>query len=164
MHVTLLLVFAAPYDTLPHFSAPKDSTPKACVIVQVAFLAKLMEHDAKDSDVLKLQKERARDRVRAMAKIHEAINSGDWNAADLGLYVKEQRLLWENLSGLATRPVDKLKCAEMRLEAVKEFEKFITARVEVGSDPSQNQDFVKAARLDAEIDLLKLKDALKAKK
>jgi hypothetical protein len=72
--------------------------------------------------------------------------------------------LWENLAGLTTRPEEKLKCAEMRLEAAKEFEKFIAARVEVGSDPSQNQDFAKAFRLDAEIDLLKLKEALKDKK
>jgi hypothetical protein len=52
----------------------------------------------------------------------------------------------------------------MRLEAAKEFEKFIAIRVELASDPSQTLDFVKAARLDAEIDLLKLKEALKDKK
>jgi hypothetical protein len=36
-------------------------------------------------------------------------------------------------------------------------EAFTDIRVKVGSDPSQNRDFATAARIDAEIDLLKFK-------
>jgi hypothetical protein len=52
----------------------------------------------------------------------------------------------------------------MRVADVKWFEHFIATRVEVGSDPSQNLSMVKAVRIDAEINLLNLKEALKAGK
>ena len=160
MFTVLLLALAASPDP-----EPKDPKAKEGVTIKLdPFIAKLVEPDAKDSEVVKLQKERARERAIYVVKTQEVIKIGNWNAAHFGEYAKEQRTLWENLAGLATKPEDKMKCAEMRLEAAKEFEKFVTSRVNVGSDPSQNQDFAKAFRLDAEIDLLKLKEALKDKK
>jgi hypothetical protein len=165
MLTLILLALAAPLSPVQKDSDPKDPKAKDGVTIKLdPFVAKLVEPDEKDSEVLKLQKERARERAIYIAKTQEVIKVGNWNHEWLGEYAKEQRTLWENLSGLASKPEDKLKCAEMRVAAAKEFEKFITTRVEVGSDPSQNQEFAKAFRIDAEIDLLKLKEALKDKK
>ena len=164
MFTVLLLALAASPDP-----EPKDPKAKEGVTIKLdPFIAKLVEPDAKDSEVVKLQKERARERAIYVVKTQELLKVGDaksfWNSAHFGEYSKEQRTLWENLAGLVSKPEDKLKCAEMRVEGAKEFEKFIEKRVDAGLDPSQNQDFAKAARIDAEIDLLKLKEALKDKK
>jgi hypothetical protein len=162
--VVLLALVASPCPA-QRDSDPKDPKAKEGETIKLdPFIAKLVEPDAKDSAVVKLQKERTRERAIYVAKTQEVIKIGNWNAAHFGEYVKEQLTFWENLAGLASKPEDKLKCAEMRVEGAKEFEKFITARVKGGLDPSQNQDFAKAARIDAELDLLKLKEALKDKK
>ena len=123
-------------------------------------MEKLVAPNPKDSELLKIQKERALERAIYFEKSKMVIDAGRWNANFFGDYIKEVRLLWENLAELTTRPEDKVKCYEMRLEAAKEFEKFIRSRVEVGSDPSQYLNVAKAARLDAEVDLIKLKEAV----
>jgi hypothetical protein len=144
---------------------PKESRPREDQNVKLdPYIAKLVEPEASDSAVLKLQKERVRERAIYLAKMQEVIKSGIWTAANFGDYIKEQRTFWEQLPGLASKPEDKLKCAEMRVEATKEFEKFIGIRVNEAGEPMQALNFAKAARLDAEIDLLKLKEALKAGK
>jgi hypothetical protein len=63
------------------------------------------------------------------------------------------------------KPEDKLKCYELRLSFLKMMEQFTVNRVQVGSDPAHNRDIATAARIDAEIDLLRFKDEMaKAKK
>jgi hypothetical protein len=128
-----------------------------------------MEPAEKDSPLLQLQKERARERALRFGKSREVFvigleRYGEWKESELAEHMKELRALWENLDELTTRPDEKLKCAESRVAAMKEFEKFISGRVDAGRDPSQSLDFAKAARLDAEIELLKLKESLQDKK
>jgi hypothetical protein len=128
------------------------------------FIAKLINPDSKDTPLVKLQKARARSRALFVCKVEELMLNSSWPVLHIKECAAEHLVLWENLEELAQTPADKLKCAEMRIEAAKEYEKFIATRVEVGSDPSMNSNFATAARIDAEINLLKLKESLKDKK
>jgi hypothetical protein len=128
------------------------------------FVAELLKPDASDTALLALQKERTRHRA-IYIEINEEIRIIGISCVPMFMeYVQEQRTLWENLAELAVAPEDKLKCAEMRITTARQFELFVASRVEVGSDPSENLNVAKAARLDAEIELLKLKQAIKDKK
>jgi hypothetical protein len=128
------------------------------------FIAKLIAPDVNDSPLLKLQKERARARALFVFKVDEGMPISSWSTRYITECAEERLVLWENLEEVAQTPADKLKCAEMRLEAAKGFEKYSSTRVEVGSDHSLTLNFAKAARIDAEINLLKLKETLKDKK
>ncbi|HEV3383647.1 MAG TPA: hypothetical protein VG097_02465 [Gemmata sp.] len=116
-----------------------------------------MKPDPNDSPIRKLQRERCRERAIYLAKVNTLIAIGKSNPQDFLDYLKLSATLTENLQELVDKPAAKLKCLEMRVELLKTGEKFIETRVLVGSDPSQNLNAAKAARLDAEIDLLKFK-------
>jgi outer membrane protein TolC len=60
--------------------------------------------------------------------------------------------------------MDKVKCYELRIEALKYIYKFTATRVRVGTDPSTNADLAKAAALEAEIALLKFKSVIEKQK
>jgi hypothetical protein len=113
--------------------------------------------DPKDSDLRKLMKERVRERAQYLVRVQEMIAIGRWDATFFSEVVKNEALLWENVAELLDQQADKVKCFEKRVEKFKEFEKFIAAGVDVGNQPPQNLNLAKAARLDAEIALLKLK-------
>jgi hypothetical protein len=141
------------------------SNPPAYEIKLDPFVVKLIKPDANDTALLKLQKARPHARALYMAKWKEVIDIGASSVAYFyDEVIREQRELWNNLAELATTPEDKIKCAEMHVADMKWIEKVITKNVEVGAFYSHYGNFAKAARLDAEIDLLKLKEALKAGK
>jgi len=146
--VALALLIAQP--------APKKEVPKLD-----PFIAKAVEADANDTPLRKLQKERARERATALALIRRSMEVGTWTQADFTHFIRLQSTLAENLAELMDKPADKVKCYEMRLDAANEFERVTKARVDVGAEPPQNLNLAKAARVDAEIDLLKLKESIK---
>jgi len=119
-----------------------------------------------DSSLQKLQRERCRSRTVLIATIKNRIEFGNkWNPQDFSETLKAPDLLASNLLELMEKPEDKLKCYELRLSFLKLMEQFTITRVQVGTDPSQNQEIATAARIDAEIDLLRFKDEMaKAKK
>ena len=139
------------------------SKPPVLIIQLDPFISMLIRPHPKDPQVVKLKKERAGARSMYFART-DAMNRtrGCWQA-DVYEYVEEQRALWANLAELAVLREEKLQCAEMRVAAAKQFEIFIILRVVVGSEPPRNINVVKAARIDAEIDLLKLKEGLSDK-
>jgi hypothetical protein len=146
--LALSLVLGQPDPKLPKQPPP----PKLDPLVE-----KATEADPKDTELRKLMKERVRERAQYLARVQEIIAVGAWNAAFFGEVVKTEATLWENVAELLDRQADKVKCYEKRVERFKEFEKFIAARVNVGTEPPQNLNLAKATRLDAEIALLKLK-------
>jgi hypothetical protein len=119
-----------------------------------------------DSPLRKLQRERCRSRAVFMGIIKNRIEFGNkWNPQDFSETLKAPDLLASNLLELMEKSEDKLKCYELRLSFLKMMEQFTDNRVKVGSDPSQNGNIATAARIDAEIDLLRFKDEMaKAKK
>lgn len=116
-----------------------------------------MKPKPKDSPLLKLQRERCRQRAIALATIKKDIQVGKWNPEDFPEVLKLPVAFSKNLADLMEKDEDKIRCYESRLEFLKEIEHFTDVRVMVGSDPSMNRDLTKAVRIDAEIDLLKLK-------
>jgi hypothetical protein len=165
MLTVLFLVLAAPPSPAQKDAEPKATAPNAAKAVKLdPFIEKLTEPDAKDTQLVKLQKERARERALYAVYTQEVMRIGNWDAAYYADYTKEVKLLWENLAEVTTKPEDRVKCYEMRLAAAKEFEKFFEVRVQNASDPPTTLHKAKAARIDAEIDLLKLKESLKDKK
>jgi hypothetical protein len=120
-------------------------------------IANAMKPDPNDSPLRKLQKERCRERATYLAKINTLMAMGRWNPQDFLDYLKFSAALSENLLELMEKPYDKLKCLELRVELLKTGERFMETRVQVGSDPSQSLNLAKANRIDAEIDVLKLK-------
>src|SRR5262245_52573764 len=122
------------------------------------FVAKAIEPDPKDTPLRKLQKERCRERAVAIGHIKGVIEIGNWLPSYYTDYIKLQSTLWENLAEAVDTPADKVKCYELRLDAMKEIERFTKVRVEAGNDPPQHLNIAKANRIDAEIELLKLKE------
>ena len=89
--------------------------------------------------------------------IRVSINAGQWGFGALGEYVKLQTIFAEQLAELMDKPADKIKCYEMRVENLKEFGADHQGPREGGLDRLESLNLAKAARIDAEIELLKLK-------
>jgi hypothetical protein len=155
----LVLVLAAP-------PTAEQKAPPAVLDLEKnldPFIAKLIKPDANDTALLKLQKERVHTRAIHIAKWKEVLPI--WSIPlPPDEMIQTQDTLWENLAELAVTPEDKIKCAEMHFADAKWFEHLVAERVEVGTEHPKVLNKAKARRLDAEIDLLKLKESLKDKK
>ena len=73
-------------------------------------------------------------------------------------------MLASNAADVEPKADAKVKWMELRVEVLKSQEAMARARVEAGAENASATLLAKAARLDAEIDLLKLKESLKADK
>jgi hypothetical protein len=124
------------------------------------FIANAIKPDAADSPLRKLQKERCRERAIALATIKRVIEAGNYSPSYYHDYAALQMTFWQNLAELMDKPADRVKCYELRVDAAKELERFTSVRVEAGNDPPQALPIARANRLDAEIDLIKLKERL----
>ncbi len=120
-------------------------------------VAKAFKSEPNDSPLRKLQKDRCRELSSYLAKIETLIEIGKWNPQDFSEYLKICASLSESLLEVVDKPTDKLKCLELCVEIIKVGEKFTETRIAVGSDPSQNLNVARAARINAEIQVLKLK-------
>jgi hypothetical protein len=118
----------------------------------------------KDTPLQKLQRERCHERAIALAGFRENIEIGKWEPPCFTLVIKLTVALTDNLLELMEKPEDKIKCYELRVEFLKLIENFTDVRVQVGTDPSQNRDIAKAARIDAEIELIKFKERIEKSK
>jgi hypothetical protein len=92
-----------------------------------------------------LQKDRCREWARYCGMIQTLTRIGKWNPQDFAESLKVADTLGKNLLELVEKPEDKIKCYEFRIGALKEFEKFISLRVEVGTEPSQNLKLARAS-------------------
>lgn len=121
--------------------------------------------NSKDSQLRKLQKEICFALGTYMAKVEVLIQIGKWNPQDFSETIRVSVSLPKNLIELMEKPEDKLKCYELEVKLLKGIFDFTNTRVMVGTDPSQNRDVAKAAWLESEVKLLKLKlEIEKAKK
>ena len=140
------LVLAATLAAQP--AEPKSAIP--------AFAADAVKPDPADTPLRKLQKDRARERAAAADRLQAVIAVGRWEATTLDDYVKVRLALAENLAELLDKAEDRVKCYEMRVEALREMEKVVASLVENGREAPQKLNLARAARMDAEIDLLRL--------
>lgn len=141
----------------PAPQAARDTPP------EVAKLLMLKPFPAAEADgaLLKLQKERFNARLEAAQLQLQAVRAGALNAQQLNELLA---VLASNAADVEPKAENKVKWMEMRVEVLKSQEAIARARVEAGAENPSASLLAKAARLDAEIDLLKLKDALKADK
>jgi hypothetical protein len=71
----------------------------------------------------------------------------------------------KDLLELIDKPADRVKCYEFRVEFLKRVENYMPHLVAIGTHQSQSCNLASAARIDAEIELLKFKtEAAKPKK
>lgn len=148
MYTLVLLALAA--------QPKKDEAPKLD-----PFVAKAIEPAAADGPLRKLQKERVRERALAIAETLQLADVGRTDGNTPGELTRLRVTLAQNLAELMDKPADRVKCYEMRVDALKEYEKLTKSRVEAGAVPSRFLRLATADRLDAEIDLLKFKEAQK---
>jgi hypothetical protein len=125
--------------------------------IENGWIAAAIKPDPNDSPLRKLQKERCREQAIYLKKVKELIAIGRFNAQDYTDYINYSASVVENVLELVGKTTDKLKCLELQVELAKISEKFTETRVAVGSDPSHVLNFARAARMDAEIRVLKYK-------
>lgn len=128
------------------------------------FVARAIEPAAADAPLRKLQKERVRERALALDAVRRAIAAGSADAAAYTDFVRLQVAIADNLAELMDEPADRVRCYEMRVEALKEYEKLVRARVDAGATSRTALHLAAADRLDAEIALLKVREARKGGK
>lgn len=126
------------------------------------FISALVKPDDRDTPLRRLQKERVRLWGLAASDIKDQWDKG--RGADYREAVELPGALWRNAAELAANPADAVKCHEKRVEAAKEWEKFVADRVASGGLIPHYLHMSKATRIDAEIGLLKLKEATKGGK
>jgi hypothetical protein len=124
-------------------------------------LADAIKPDEKDTLLRKLQKARVRDRALYVVKMNSVISGGWWEGEDFLEFLKAQMQLGDNFAELVDRPADRVKALELRLAELKEFEKYIATLDERGRIDPQKLNIARAACLDAEIALYRLRAALK---
>jgi hypothetical protein len=160
--LTVVLLVQAPPDE-------KDD-PRAKDIVflrEKVIAAEWLRPNAMDSPLRKLQKEQCSEMASSLIKRFERIIDGLSSQVllyDLVDIMDNYSTLFEYAAKLAEKPEDKVKCYEMRVEKLKEIHQVSNTRVQDGTDPPQREAIAKALLIDAEIELLKLKESLKSGK
>ena len=111
-----------------------------------------------DTPLRKLQRERFNARLAAVQTQAKAVQAGAAAPQDLAALVSQ---LVADGADLEAKPADRVKWLEMRVDALREYEKLAKTRGEVGGISPVLVNLAVAARADAEIDLLRLKESLK---
>jgi hypothetical protein len=123
------------------------------------------EITASDSPARKLLKERFNLRLSVLQDAYAVCNTLCCDRqGEIEKFLTHIPLFIEAGAALAQTDADRLWWYELYLKAMRDVERYVSVRVEVGAEPSQLLNISRAARIDAEIELLKLKESLKAKK
>jgi hypothetical protein len=120
--------------------------------------------DPDDTPLRALQRERCYTRLIVMAKFQVLMDINKYHYTSLPEMLKVPGTLSENLIELMDKPEDKIKCHELGIEFLKYTEKFMSGRADQGNEFSENLKMVKAARINSEIELLKLKEQIEKSK
>ena len=114
-----------------------------------------------DAPLLKLQKERFNARLEAARLQLQAARAGALNTQQL---YELLGMLASNAVDVERKPEDKVKWLQMRVDVLKGQEDIARRRAEAGAENASASLLAKAARIDAEIDLLKMKESMKGDK
>jgi hypothetical protein len=157
---TLLIPFAVLFPSPAAGQPPAargDTTP------QISKLLDMKPFPVGDSDgpLLKLQKERFNARLEAARLNAKAVQAGAMNTNQFNELLA---VLASNAADVEPKPEGKVKWMELRVDVLKSQEAMARKRAEVGVENASASLLAKAARIDAEIDLLKLKESLKGDK
>ncbi|WP_439622246.1 hypothetical protein [Gemmata sp.] len=112
----------------------------------------------------KVQYQQVHEGLLYLQKIKEVIDLGRWDSAYYKEYLSMASQVHRAAAELHTIPTRRIRCFEARVILLKEIEIFVTWRVETGNSPPQDLHSVRFQRLQAEADLLALKESLKSAK
>ncbi len=119
----------------------------------------------KDATLIqKVQYEQLREGLAYLQTIKEIIDLGRWDSATFKDYLSALSDVYLLAAQLQSTTADRVRCYETRILSLKDAEQFIKNRVDAGNQPPQDLSLIRFHRLQAEADLLKLKDSLKDKK
>ena len=154
---TLTFLVAAPGIRADPPAAPAETRSVADRLGDL----KPVPADPADTPVRKLLKERYNARLQA-AKIQlAAVRAGA--AARLNLTGLIDRLALDGAE-LEDKPADRVKWLQLRLDALREQERLAKARADQGALLEMDALLLTAARAEAELDLVRLQEAVKEKK
>jgi hypothetical protein len=144
----------------------KENLTYAAAVREEVIKEYALQPNADDSPLRKLQREHCIDRATAISMWRFVIPIMSWfNPLYFVDYIELHVTLFEDLAELADKPANKVKWYEIRVEKLKEVEKLVKQIYEIGiNPPGIDLTLARAARIDAEIELLKLKESLKGGK
>lgn len=122
----------------------------------------LLPHDA--TTLQKVQREQARAAQQYIQQMKVLIETGRWSSSDLQQFTAFAAEAFRVAAELVPTPAGRVRYYESRVILLKEIEQFTELRVTTGSDPPQNLSSARFTRLQAEVELLKLKESLKGGK
>jgi hypothetical protein len=149
---------AQPVDR-PRFTAFPDLKPPDDPRAEALFPA-LPELPADAPVLRKVLRAQAHEGFSYLARIHEVIRIGSWSGGfffDTVLLASETYTVAAEIEG---RLVNRIPWYEERVRKLKELERLTETRVQKGADPPDRLNFVRFYRLQSELDLLTLKDAV----
>jgi hypothetical protein len=147
--------------TVPAPSAAADGRVETRPVLDRVAGMKPVPTNSSDSQLRKLEKERFNARLAAAQVQVQAVQAGTGSIHDLSPLILR---LAENGADLEEKPADRVKWFQMRVDILREQEQIALERFKAGASPVTSVHLATAARADAEIDLLKLKESLKGGK
>ena len=162
----------ADHTAFPDLKLPKppDGTKKDDVRRYAEELAALLLKDIlpelpKDAPLLqKVQYELVREGIAYIQKEKDKFVFSAVDSTKLQDLLTVGSGVYQTASELQPTSAGRVRCYEQRILLLKECERFTKARVDSAGDPSQNLNLVRLQRLQAEADLLRLKESLKGGK
>ena len=154
--LTLAVLFASP-------GAGQQPAARGDTSQEISKLLDMKPFPVGDSDapLLKLQKERFNARLEAARLYAQAVQAGAMNTQQ---FYELLAVLASNAVDVEPKPEQKVKWMELRVDVLRSQEAMARKRAEVGAENASASLLAKAARIDAEIDLLRLKESLKGDK
>ncbi|HSQ54381.1 MAG TPA: hypothetical protein VLM40_01445 [Gemmata sp.] len=141
------------FEDIP--TRPKPN-PKQQELKLPTLIADAIKPDEKDLPLVRLQKARVRERAVYLAMAKEEIENGQFHEDDLADLINAPMNLAENLAEVAWNRAGRMKVLEFELEEMKFVERFTSALVNAGRFRPQEENVARAARLAAEIQLLRI--------
>jgi hypothetical protein len=122
--------------------------------------------EASDSPARKLLKERYNTRLQALQG-EERRSRQSWCDVRYCIWMQLSPQVWqfaESAADLETTPADRVKWYGYRVAALRRLEVITALSIQLGFEDPQMLHIARAGRIDAEIELLKLKESLKGEK
>lgn len=161
LHLCAVLVtFATSPRPAPAFPDPKpaDERPKVVPREKEAGALPGLPKVAADAPPLrKLQRDLVREGVAYIKRCDELIRSGTWLVSDFRKYADVLTDTCRTVAELEEKPADRVPWYEARVGRMKAVEDIIDRGVQIGSVSPQDLNLIRFQRIQAEIDLLKLK-------
>jgi hypothetical protein len=121
------------------------------------FIVKAVKINPNDTPLRKLQKERCSEALIALVKHQDRLKNRGWKTSYFTPFLDLVESLSNDLQEVTDAPEDKIKCYEFAIAALKGFEEHMETLAKRERELNKHYNLAKAARIDAEIELVKFK-------